>query len=306
MDSTDLDPGPDTLKFYARGPGLMGYGGYIQKLNQHGELIWAGVLTASVGGSQCNDMVVDESGNVFAIGTYAGTTDFDIGTGVNNNTSINYQDASFLLKLSQCKTIITDYQTTCDSLTWMNGLTYYNSTNSAYFTLPSAAGCDSVIWLNLNIPDIDTVINLSNNGATFVSAQSTGSYQWLDCNNGNAVLTGDTLQSFTPTLNGLYAVAINLNGCIDTSACIQINNVSIEEIDGATIKLYPNPNKGSFTLDLGKAEADEIRIINSLGQEILSWYNISYQQFDLALKPGVYLMQIRTERTIKNLRFVVE
>jgi len=116
-DSTDLDPGPDTLKFYARGPGLMGSGGYIQKLNQNGELIWAGVISGSVGGSYCYDLLVDESGNVFTVGEYAGTKDFDIGSGAQIFTSVNYQEASYLLKLSQCHTLITDNQTTCDSLT---------------------------------------------------------------------------------------------------------------------------------------------------------------------------------------------
>ena len=187
----------------------------------------------------------------------------------------------------------------------MDGVTYYQSTNSAYFTLPSSAGCDSIICLSLTVPVIDTTISLSNNGATFIAGQSNASYQWLNCNNGYAPLTGDTLQSFTPTANGDYAVEIKVNGSVDTSACMQINNVSIEEIDGNMIKLYPNPNTGEFMLDIGNLQATEVRILNSMGQEILVLQDIKSKYFNMELNPGIYFAQMRTEKANKTIKFMV-
>ena len=43
----------------------------------------------------------------------------------------------------------TDYLTTCDSLTWIDGITCYQSNNSATHTIPNIENCDSVITLNL-------------------------------------------------------------------------------------------------------------------------------------------------------------
>jgi hypothetical protein len=303
-DSTDLAPGPDTLIFYTYGPYTPSYGAYLQKLNPNGNLIWAGVLSGNIGGSDGQDISVDDAGNVFVAGSYGGKVDFDPGSGVHNQTSINNNSASYLLKLSQCKILTTDSITACDSITWMDSITYHQSNQSAYFTLPSSTGCDSVICLSLTIPNIDTTVSVSTTGV-FSSNQSLASYQWLDCNNGLAALTGDTLQSFTPTANGSYAVAINVSGCVDTSVCIPISNVSIEEMEGYSIKLYPNPNSGEFVLDLGNMQAAEVRILNTLGQEIFIAHNIKRRYFNMNLQTGIYLMEIRSESENKTIKFVV-
>ncbi|PJB14130.1 MAG: hypothetical protein CO118_10240, partial [Flavobacteriales bacterium CG_4_9_14_3_um_filter_32_8] len=41
----------------------------------------------------------------------------------------------------------TDVQTACDSYLWIDGNTYTSNNNTATFTLPNAAGCDSVVTL---------------------------------------------------------------------------------------------------------------------------------------------------------------
>jgi hypothetical protein len=296
-DSTDLDPGPGSLIFYAQGSGLSGYGASFQKLNSSGNLLMAGIIQSNIGlpnWARGRDLCIDSKGNIIATGEYGGTVDFDIVYGVYNQTSINNRAASYLLKLSQCKTITTDNQTTCDSLTWMDGVTYYKSTNSAYFTLPSSAGCDSVICLNLTVPVIDTTITVSTTGI-FSSNQGTASYQWLDCNNGLSPLTGETLQNFTPTANGSYAVALDVSGCVDTSACVSIQNVGVEEIEGYIINLFPNPATTQITLDLG-AQNQIFEILNVFtitGQKVLILNNVqSNKPIDIQnLKSGVYLVE---------------
>ena len=47
-------------------------------------------------------------------------------------------------------------------------------------------------------------------------------YQWLDCNNNFEPISGATAQNYTAIDNGNYAVVVNENGCIDTSACTAI------------------------------------------------------------------------------------
>ncbi|MCF8296486.1 MAG: T9SS type A sorting domain-containing protein [Saprospiraceae bacterium] len=305
-DSADLDPGPDTLVYYTySNSSLSSMGAYLQKLNPNGDLLWAGVLQGNLGKSVGACLIIDDVGNVYLTGYYDDTVDFNPGSGVYNQTTPNSKNNSYILKLSQCKVYATDYITACDSLLWMDGITYYQSNQSANFTLPSSTGCDSIICLSLNIPVIDTTISFSNHGATFIANQSNASYQWLDCNNDYVPLLGDTLQTFTPTANGNYAVAINVSGCVDTSACMQINNVSIEEIEGNSVKLYPNPNSGKFMLDLGNLQATEVRILNSMGQEILVMQEIKSQYFDMELNPGIYFIQIQTEKVNRTVRFVV-
>ncbi|GAB1450159.1 hypothetical protein MASR2M47_02150 [Draconibacterium sp.] len=65
----------------------------------------------------------------------------------------------------------TDVQTACDSYTWIDGNTYTASNNVAQWTLTNAAGCDSVVTLDLTI-------NKSSVGTDVQTACDT--YTWID------------------------------------------------------------------------------------------------------------------------------
>src|SRR5690606_34987832 len=65
----------------------------------------------------------------------------------------------------------TDVQTACDSYTWIDGITYTASNNSATYTLTNAAGCDSVVTLDLTI-------NYTTSGTDVQTACD--SYTWID------------------------------------------------------------------------------------------------------------------------------
>ena len=51
----------------------------------------------------------------------------------------------------------TDVQSACDSLTWIDGITYTESTDEPTFTLTNANGCDSIVTLHLTISHSVTV-----------------------------------------------------------------------------------------------------------------------------------------------------
>lgn len=56
----------------------------------------------------------------------------------------------------------------CESFTWIDGNTYYESTNNPVFILTNSNGCDSIVTLNLTIHhNSDTTINISICGNDF-------------------------------------------------------------------------------------------------------------------------------------------
>ncbi|MCB9203635.1 MAG: hypothetical protein H6603_01550 [Flavobacteriales bacterium] len=91
----------------------------------------------------------------------------------------------------------------CGSYTSPLGNVY---TASASFTetIDNTLGCDSVISIDLTINNADA--SVSQNGTTLTADVAGASYQWLDCNNGNAVVNGENGQSFTPLASGEYAL----------------------------------------------------------------------------------------------------
>ncbi|MDB2539188.1 PKD domain-containing protein, partial [Flavobacteriales bacterium] len=84
-----------------------------------------------------------------------------------------------------------DVITACDSLIWIDGITYTASNNTATDTLTNAAGCDSVVTLNLTINNSTTETDL---------ITACDSYTWIDGN--------------TYTQTGIYYDSLqSSNGC---------------------------------------------------------------------------------------------
>ena len=121
-------------------------------------------------------------------------------------------------------------------------------------------------------------------------------YQWLDCNTGFSVISGETGQGFTATSNGDYAVIVTQTGCADTSSCENVNNVSILENNfGSAISVFPNPTNSNLQINLGSLYNNVSVIVrNTLGQELIHKQFASANKVDLTIESecGVYFVEI--------------
>lgn len=71
---------------------------YIQKVNSSGELVWA----KQIGGTSfdvVHDIDLDQSGNIYIVGSFFGVADFDPSDGLSEMTSYGLEDA-FVIKMS--------------------------------------------------------------------------------------------------------------------------------------------------------------------------------------------------------------
>ncbi|MFT5859847.1 MAG: hypothetical protein ACI865_001953, partial [Flavobacteriaceae bacterium] len=190
----------------------------------------------------------------------------------------------------------TDTQVACDTYTWpLNSTTYTSSISSPTVTLTNAAGCDSIVTLDLTINSVsDNTTSLSSN--TIQANNTIASYVWLNCDNNFAVIPGETNQSYTPSANGNYAVELIENGCMDTSACVAITTIGIIENDfGKDLLVFPNPTDGNFSIDLGANYATvEVTISESKGKLIRSEKFGQQQVIKLSINEpnGVYLLTV--------------
>jgi len=187
--------------------------------------------------------------------------------------------------------------TACNSHFWQTNSSTYTTSGIYKDTLINAAGCDSVVTLNLTIITIDNTV--SKNGVILTANEVGANYQWLDCNNSYSVISGATNQSFTATSNGNYAVEITKNSCVDTSICYSITNIGIiKNSFGDKLVFYPNPTSGIVNLEFGSNYKNvQIIIRNSEGklvkyQEFKKEQNIS---IEIEGSKGIYLIEVISE-----------
>jgi hypothetical protein len=157
--------------------------------------------------------------------------------------------------------------TACDTYTAPSGL-MYTSSGTYVDIIPNAAGCDSTITIQLTINSANT--GVTQTGNTLTANASSATYQWIDCNNGNAPISGAISQSFTPAASGNYAVIITENGCTDTSSCVAVTVVGISGALTERVHVYPNPSHGRVHVELADPSAYlRLTVRDALGRVVL-------------------------------------
>lgn len=240
---------------------------------------------------------------IIVSGSFGGTFDMDP-INVDNHTSVGTFD-NYISKFSLCNSDTTFTTTAnCGSYNWPVSGTTYNSSGLYTHVLTSAYGCDSIIGLNLTIQNLPNTGVVNNGSGTFTSSDIVGNvaFQWIDCNNSFQVISGETDQSFTPSVNGSYAVIVTgLNGCTDTSACEVIQNVGLNELENDNFKIYPNPFSTSTTLSFEDHQTNtNIIVLDALGKELMA-INFSGTEmmiYNQKWNSGIYFIQITNQEGI--------
>lgn len=168
----------------------------------------------------------------------------------------------------------TDIQTACDSLTWMDGITYSESTDSATYILTAVNGCDSVITL---------ILTINHSTHDTIADTAINKYTW----NGT-----------TYTESGVYEyIGTTSDGCDSiVSLILTITTLGIESASEAeSLTLYPNPTSGSITFSHN--DIQKIEVLDAVGRMMATYRNS--QTIDLSqLSKGYYTLRITTAQGV--------
>ena len=173
----------------------------------------------------------------------------------------------------------TDVVTACDSYTWIDGVTYTESNNTATYTLTNAMGCDSIVTLNLtvNYAVYDTIVDTAMN-----------EYTW----NGT-----------TYTESGVYEYAgETTEGCDSiVTLMLTITTVGIDAANEPELTFYPNPTSGTITFN--HTDIRKVEVLDGMGRMVAVFEN-SYRIDISQLAKGYYTMRITTSNGITIRRVV--
>jgi hypothetical protein len=168
----------------------------------------------------------------------------------------------------------------------------------------TAQGCDSTHTLTLTVqnPVITTTTILAD--GTITANLGGAQYQWINCSN-NQAIAGATAQTFTPTVNGSYAVEITFNGCEGTSECVVIDNVGIEENLLFRFNLYPNPASSQLILE-SNTTMEIVELLDLSGKVLqLEQPQSALHHFNVEnLTRGMYLIRITKNGEVFTKQFV--
>ena len=248
----------------------------------------------------CDSYLWPLSGTTYTVsGTYTTTDGDTLILTVNNSSSY------------------TDVQTACDQFTW-HGETYTVSTDSATVVLTNAAGCDSTVTLNLTINNStigDTVATACDNftwyGTVYSASTETPTHTLanvagcdstvtlhLTVNYSAEVMVNDTAERSytwhgnTYTESGTYTWnATTEAGCDSTvTLVLVIENVGIDEVGNAPVRVYPNPTRGIVTIEADNVTS--IEVFDMVGHLVATYKDTDKIDFSV-FSAGSYTLRIR-------------
>jgi hypothetical protein len=147
---------------------------------------------------------------------------------------------------------------------------------------------------------------ITQNTGVLTANQGSATYQWYECP--NTLLSGETNQSFTPTVIGDYKVEITLSTCTVDSACENVAVLGSEDFENITkFSIYPNPTSG--LLNINTSFDGQFIIVNQLGQIVHSFKATSNIENVINvenLANGIYFVKEINETLINSQKLIIK
>lgn len=259
--------------------------------------------TAPITSSQTLSVCAGETVTVGASTYSTSGTYQDLFSAVNGCDSVVTTNLTVLPALSSSQTM-----SICAGESVTVGDSTYATSGTYQTILTSIGGCDSTVTTNLTVVSpIDATVTI-NQGVLQV-AESGATYQWLDCDNNNIPISLATNQNYTPTVNGIYAVEVTVNGCVDTSDCQNYNLIGLGENPISDVRLFPNPTTDQFTLLLNGIVVSRISIVDATGRIVMIIDEVAGNELTLDLKneqTGLYFVQLQVGNDFQTIRVIKE
>jgi len=183
-------------------------------------------------------------------------------------------------------------------------ITVSPTSNATYTVVYTYNGCSNSASSNVSVQS-NPILTVSQNQNILTADQTGATYQWLDCLNGNSIVSGETSQIYTALVNGEYSVEINLNGCLDTSDCQLVDMISLDENhSNGLLILSPNPVTDLLTISFENVKiGSNLEMTDELGKIILKMKINSEQQIlDLkGIAPGIYYINIENIEKVNKI-----
>jgi energy-converting hydrogenase Eha subunit B len=308
--SLDFDPSPSAG--YTLDPEIaLRY--FLAKYNSSGNFVWARKLYSLSGNDKLFGLSVDANNNVYTIGEFTDTVDFNLSNSVVFNLTTAGDFDGFIAKYSPSAAFLWAKKIGLPNVNESLNSMVINDANEIYLSgvfqgngidvdmgaaqfLLNSNGAKDIMLLRTNL-NADLLGAIAIGGTANETAGCVASASF-----GSVLVSGQFLGNIDLDLsweNSIYqSVGSNdpFFSIYDFTVILTSNKKELSfQLNPST--LFPNPNQGSFSIQIENENATQIKIFNLQGQLIhqeteSTKHNIIEVKMKDA-KPGIYLLEIR-------------
>lgn len=180
----------------------------------------------------------------------------------------------------------------------------YNAT----LIVQSQSGCADTLVQAVQVKNAPAIPTITQQSDSLISSAASGN-QWYDA---NGIVSGQTGNSFHPTVSGFYSVQVsNAEACATSSVLFNYVYIGISAITSVSkMTISPNPAKDAVIIKTTES-LKKIRIINTIGavvyeKQYQSSNVITSQYIDLkGFSKGLYFVEVRIKNNLFTERLVV-
>lgn len=308
------------------------YDGLLAKFNSSGIRQWGSYYGGSLQdiGTGC---AASGNNEVYLVGLTSSTGGTSIATTGSFDATYNNLIDGFVTRITDCpfaSSSVTSTDVSCYgyndgevvvtmtpsspyyTFNWSNGETTQGiiGLSPGTYTCDIIDACGNNYSITANITEpapINVATSLS--GTTITALNLFASFQWVSCPSYTTIPFA-TGQNFTPTSNGDYAVIVTEGSCSDTSACVNVTGVSIEDPMelSHSVTLYPNPARDYVILESPYAITNPT-LIDGSGQMVSTPFLNNKNTITVitsGLPKGIYTLQINVLDNTIIKRFVLD
>jgi hypothetical protein len=181
-------------------------------------------------------------------------------------------------------TYISQTLAVCDEYV-LNG-TSYSQSGTYDISLPG----DTLLTLDLTVTNVTAQFTTNGNLLTYTGAS--GIPTWIDCSNDAILASNQT--TFTPEVTGEYALVVELNSCVDTSACQMVTVIGVEKSkNNFQINIFPNPTNEILNISfMGNDIPSELNVYDGFGKKVITEkiYSSSTTLHLESISEGIYYL----------------
>lgn len=213
--------------------------------------------------TQCTPVTTTESVSACGSLNYNGMVYTESGAYQHTFTTVGGCDSTVTLNVTINESTFANITLYVTGEIEYNGQLYTQEGNYQQ-NLTNASGCDSTLYIYVDL--LQTTFSPTNNGGVLSSGQAGTGYQWVDCNNGNAVIPGANDPTFTPEVTGSYAVIVYGNNGSVTSQCVEVLVVGLEESALLRPQAFPNPCREGFYIQADASRFTQALLLDATGR----------------------------------------
>jgi hypothetical protein len=175
------------------------------------------------------------------------------------------------------------------------------------YTVDDGNGNSNQYQLTVTYQTVDDIVVTIDAGT--LTCETSGSYQWINCAD-NSIIDGETASSYSPGVNGDYAVIVTQGTCSDTSDCFNMDYTGVIDARTRDYKVYPNPARDYVNIDMASEQSNVSITVFDLTGNLLKRVELDWlTEMDLDIsefKSGMYMIHIHSDQLNTVARIIKE